>query len=238
MKKRLKKKIQKRKEIESKIVLSQETDLTEYEKKLKRKQERFNKRFKKETERKRNKLKLESLKEQRSNLINIQDVKNDSKKIEELRKEANRKLKDLRKNKEDTYSQQLALNYIKKTHGNKFYTFQKNPSYRELQEIVAFLNSKTSTLEGKTRIFEQTHLSFELKFQRKIDKNKLKIFLESKQFQTAMQYAPSEEIFETFFNAIDDGQSVETVLNEFDKFNDTDITWDEIEENLGTVRYV
>ena len=53
-----------------------------------------------------------------------------------------------------------------------------------------------------------------------------------------MQYAPSEEIFETFFNAIDDGQSVEMVLNEFDKFNDTDITWDEIEENLGTVRYV
>ena len=237
MKKRLKKKIQKRKEIESKIALSQETDLTEYEKKIKRKQERFNKRFKKETERKRNKLKLESLKE-RSNLINIQDVKNDSKKIEELRKEANRKLKDLRKNKEDTYAQQLALHYIKKTHGNKSYPFQKNPSYRELQEIVAFLNSKTSTLEGKNRIFEQTHLSFELKFQRKIDKNKLRTFLESKQFQTAMQYAPSEEIFETFFNAMDDGQSVETVLNEFEKFNDTDITWDEIEENLGTVRYV
>jgi len=163
----------------------------------------------------------------------------------EVSKIANKQLKDLEKEHLTKFAYEVAGHYNEATGRakNRFYTgckFKKEKDIEiHLQNVEAFLKSKTATPEG----YKQISIDRLNAFREKgidIPKGKEKEFydfLSSEQFKSLGKYADSNQVIETYVDARNAGVDADMINNEFINFMNEDLTFDEVQEKLHVAKW-
>lgn len=163
----------------------------------------------------------------------------------EASKTANKQLKDLEKEGLTKFAYEVA-NHYNETKGrdkNRFYMggkFKKEKDVEiHLQNVEAFLKSKTATPEGYKQIAVDRLNAFREKGI-DIPKGKEKEFydfLSSEQFKNLGKYADSNQIIETYVDARNAGVDADNINDEFVSFMNEDLTFDEVQEKLHVAKW-
>jgi hypothetical protein len=159
---------------------------------------------------------------------------------------SNKKIKDLEKNNIKQYAYGLADTY-NKAEGRKNNTFYRGIKFdtgdelsKHLDNMIHFYNAKTSTPEGYQESV-QTRLD---KFKEKgviIPKDReyeFFQFLSSEEFKKLGARVASKQVISTFNEARNLGASADEINEEFRKFLDTNLTFDQVQEKLGTAKWL
>lgn len=159
---------------------------------------------------------------------------------------SNKKLTDLEKADITQYAYGLADAYNKaegrKT--NRFFRGTKFDSENDLQKhlenMIHFYNAKTSTVEGynesiKTRLDAFRDKGVIIPKNREYEFFQ---FLASEEFKKLGARAASKQVASTFNEARNIGKDVEEINRVFKEYLDTDMTFDQVQERLGTAKWL
>jgi len=163
----------------------------------------------------------------------------------EASRQANKQLKALEKEGLTKFAYEVAEHYNETTgrDKNRFYTggkFKKEKDIEiHIQNVEAFLKSKTATPEGYKQISIDRLNAFRAKG---IDIPKGKEsefydFLSSEQFRNLGKYADSNQIIETYVDARNAGVEADTINKEFMNFMNADLSFDEVQEKLNVAKW-
>jgi hypothetical protein len=158
----------------------------------------------------------------------------------------NKKLKDLEKNNITQYAYGMADTYNKADgrKENRFYRgikFDKEEDLRtHLENMIHFYNAKTSTPQGynesiKTRLDAFREKGVIIPKDREYEFFQ---FLGSQEFKKLGARAASKQVASTFNEARNIGKDVEEINKTFKEFLDTDMTFDQVQERLGTAKWL
>jgi hypothetical protein len=158
----------------------------------------------------------------------------------------NKKLKDLEKNNITQYAYGLADTYNKADgrKDNRFYRgikFDNEEKLRtHLENMIHFYNAKTSTPQGynesiKTRLDAFREKGVIIPKDREYEFFQ---FLGSQEFKKLGARAASKQVASTFNEARNIGKDVEEINKTFKEFLDTDMTFDQVQERLGTAKWL
>jgi hypothetical protein len=158
----------------------------------------------------------------------------------------NKKLKELEKNNITQYAYGLADAYNKADgrKDNRFYRgikFDKEEDLRtHIENMIHFYNAKTSTPQGynesiKTRLDAFREKGVVIPKNREYEFFQ---FLGSQEFKKLGARAASKQVASTFNEARNIGKDVEEINKTFKEFLDTDMTFDQVQERLGTAKWL
>lgn len=159
---------------------------------------------------------------------------------------SNKKIKNLEKNNITQYAYGLADTY-NKAEGRKNNTFYRGIKFdneeklqSHLDNMIHFYNAKTSTPQGynasiKTRLDAFREKGVIIPNDREYEFFQ---FLASKQFAKLGERAASSQVASTYNEARKLGYDVEELNKAFTEFLDTDMTFDQLEEKLGTAKWL
>jgi hypothetical protein len=159
---------------------------------------------------------------------------------------SNKKIKELEKNNITQYAYGLADTY-NKADGRKNNTFYRGINFtnneqlkQHLDNMIHFYNAKTSTPQGYQESI-QTRLDAFREKGVTIPKNReaeFFQFLASNEFKKMGSRIDSKQVASTFNEARNLGQDVEEINKAFRDFLDTDMTFDQVQEKLGTAKWL
>lgn len=165
--------------------------------------------------------------------------------VQELSKQANKQLKELEDNNVDYFAYAKAMHYNEVTgrEKNRFYRGGKFKDKKELnvhlQNVMQFLKSDTSTMEGIQKVYNNKINKFREKGI-KIGEGKEKDFMDflsSVQFKALKQYADSNQILETYVDSRNAKQDADKINKEFQKFLEGEVTLDVVQERLNVAKW-
>lgn len=159
---------------------------------------------------------------------------------------SNKKLSDLEKNNISQYAYGLADTYnkIEGRPNNRFYRgikFTDDEQLRtHLENMIHFYNAKTSTPQGynesiKTRLDAFAEKGVVVPKDREYEFFQ---FLASNEFKKLGARAGSDQVVKTYNEARDLGLEADEIMREFYKFLDTNRTFDQVQERLGTAKWL
>lgn len=159
---------------------------------------------------------------------------------------SNKKLNDLEKNDIHQYAYAMADTYNKADgrDKNRFYRgikFNTDEDLRtHLENMVHFYNAKTSTVQGynesiKTRLDAFREKGVVIPKEREYEFFQ---FLASEEFKKLGARAASKQVASTFNEARNIGKDVEEINKTFKEYLDTDMTFDQVQERLGTAKWL
>lgn len=159
---------------------------------------------------------------------------------------SNKKLGDLEKNKISQYAYGLAEHYNKAEgrDNNRFYRGIKFKNDDELEKhlenMIYFYNAKTSTVEGYKESIVKRLDSFREKGINIDPKHEYEFFqfLASEEFKKMGARASSNQVMETFAEALNIGKEVAEMNELFKEFLDNSMTFDQVQEKLGTAKWL
>jgi hypothetical protein len=159
---------------------------------------------------------------------------------------SNKKIKELEKNNITQYAYSLADTY-NKADGRKNNTFYRGINFtnneqlkQHLDNMIHFYNAKTSTPQGYQESI-QTRLDAFREKGVMIPKNReaeFFQFLASNEFKKMGSRIDSKQVASTFNEARNLGQDIEEINQAFRDFLDTDMTFDQVQEKLGTAKWL
>jgi hypothetical protein len=159
---------------------------------------------------------------------------------------SNKKIKDLEKNNITQYAYGLADTY-NKAEGRKNNTFYRGIKFdneaelqKHLDNMIHFYNAKTSTPQGynesiKTRLDAFREKGVVIPKDREYEFFQ---FLSSNEFKKMGSRIDSKQVVSTFNEARNMGQDVNEINQAFRDFLDTDMTFDQVQEKLGTAKWI
>ena len=143
---------------------------------------------------------------------------------------ANRRLRALEAAGRDYWAYDRATNYTQRSRGSNRYSQKKewNGSIeglkQELEELIAFLNSKTSTVSGSKAVENQIVTKHKLKGRSLSDPQAYFNFLQSDMYKKlANKYISSEKLQDYFDRRIEDGDAQEEIDSALQEFLDDEI---------------
>lgn len=144
-------------------------------------------------------------------------------------KEANKRLSTLEKLKNKGHAYEQAQNYLNLNRRKRFKVPKIKKNYaKEFNAIQKFLTSRISTPKGLISEERKRRETFRKKGIVTNDYNSLYTFLSSDEFRTARKYQASNQILKTADTLLNEGMKVNDILKEFRKFNQGDLTLEEI----------
>lgn len=151
-----------------------------------------------------------------------------------LSKRANQRFRDIEKKGEHSYAVDIAKKYLTDVYNRNTFKQSKKLTGQELQEglkaLERFFISKTSTIRGIRKV-EQEHIeSFEKKGIVISNKKKFFEFLSSNQFEVLSKYVDSDQVIEDFNVAIGDGVSIDDIMQGYDEFLNSEMTFEQVAE--------
>jgi hypothetical protein len=159
---------------------------------------------------------------------------------------SNKKIKDLEKNNITQYAYGLAETYNKAEgrKNNSFYrgiNFTNNEELKQhLDNMIHFYNAKTSTPQGYKESIQTRLDAFREKgvIIPKDREYEFFQFLSSNEFKKMGSRIDSKQVASTFNEARNLGQDIEEINQAFRDFLDTDMTFDQVQEKLGTAKWM
>ena len=153
---------------------------------------------------------------------------------------ANERLKDLKEKDIDSKARKIAEQYNKEN-GMKTKRFSKrkkmskNDLEKNIQEAISFINSRGSMANKVIETRNKTIETFRSKGIKISDDNidTFFDFLASERFTKMKKYMGSEQIVETFTNALDSKEEVDNINKAFDEYQNGEMTYDELQEILN-----
>lgn len=153
---------------------------------------------------------------------------------------ANERLKDLREKDINSKARALAEQFNKEN-GMKTKRFSKrkkmskNDLEKNIQEAISFINSRGSMANKVIETRNKTIETFRSKGVKISDENidTFFDFLASERFSKMKKYMGSEQIVETFTNALDNKEEVDNINKAFDEYQNGEMTYDELQEILN-----
>lgn len=159
---------------------------------------------------------------------------------------ANQRLKSLEKAKINHFAYAKAEKYNiddMERSKNRFYTgtkFEKGKEINsQLENVLYFLNAKTSTPTGLKQIYKERIDTFRDKGVniKEGEEKEFMDFLSSKQFENLSKYADSNQVIQTYVDARNVGEDVEKINREFENFMNTNLTFDQVQEKLKVAKW-
>jgi hypothetical protein len=152
-----------------------------------------------------------------------------------LAKRANQRFRDI-ENKAGLQSGAVhkAKEYLNENYNRETFKQSKKLTGVELKEnlkaLEKFYNSKTATAKGVRQVQKQHIDIFKTKGVEIKDTKKFFQFLSSQQFKTLSKYADSDQIIEDFTKAIDEGFSIDDIMEGYEDFLNSDMTFEQVNE--------
>lgn len=144
-------------------------------------------------------------------------------------KEANKRLSTLEKLENKGHAYEQAQSYLNLNRRKRFKVPKIKKNYvKEYRAIQKFLTSRISTPKGLVSAERRRRETFRKKGIVTNDYNSLYTFLSSDEFRTARKYQASNQILKTADTLLNEGMKVNDILKEFRKFNQGDLTLEEI----------
>ena len=143
---------------------------------------------------------------------------------------ANRRLRELEAAGRDYWAYDRATDYTQRSRGSNRYSQKKEWNgtveglKQELEELISFLNSKTSTVSGSRALENQIITKHKSKGRTLTDPQSYFNFLQSDMYKKlANKYISSEKLQDYFDRRIEDGDSQEVIVNALQEFLDDEI---------------
>jgi hypothetical protein len=162
-----------------------------------------------------------------------------------LSSDANKKLNNLEKEGVETPASKQAKYYNDVT-GRKKNRFYRGGNFKtdkdlaiHLDNVLAFENSKSATLEGYNETYNKRIETFRDKGVNIPEgkENDFFDFLSSNEFKTLSKYADSDQVIETYVDARNKDVDVKEINNAFQEFLNNDLTFDEVQERLKVAKW-
>jgi hypothetical protein len=152
-----------------------------------------------------------------------------------LAKRANQRFRDI-ENKAGLSSGAInkARNFLHENYNRDTFKQSKQLTGVELKEnlkaLESFYNAKTSTAKGIRQVQKERVKQFHEKGVEIKDTKKFFQFLSSQQFKTLSKYADSDQIIEDFTSADSEGFSLDTIMQGYEEFLNSDMTFEQVSE--------
>jgi hypothetical protein len=152
-----------------------------------------------------------------------------------LAKRANQRFRDIEnKSKLQSGAVNKTREFLKENYNRSTFKQSKKLTGVELKEnlkaLEKFYNSKTATAKGVRQVQKQHIDIFKTKGVEIKDTKKFFQFLSSQQFKTLSKYADSDQIIEDFTKANDEGFSVDEIMQGYEEFLNSDMTFEQVQE--------
>lgn len=166
--------------------------------------------------------------------------------VEEMRRQlpklarvANQRLKELEKRGETRFAYAKAMEYLGE--GNRF-SYSMRQSARETRAefnaLLEFLTAKSSTYTGLQEVFENARNRIEKRMQKQLEDPEFKItrwsdfedFLKSSEFKKLKSRIDSDQIFEDFAEALNEGEEYQDIIAGYREYLDTEMTFEQVAE--------
>ena len=166
--------------------------------------------------------------------------------LEEMRRQlpklarvANQRLKELEKRGETRFAYSKAMEYLGK---NNRFSYSMRQSARETRAefnaLLDFLTSKSSTYTGLQEVFENARNRIEKRIQKQMEDPDFKIsrwndfeeFLKSSEFKKLKSRVDSDQIFEDFAEALNEGEEYQDIIAGYREYLDTEMTFEQVDE--------
>lgn len=166
--------------------------------------------------------------------------------LEEMRRQlpklarvANQRLKELEKRGETRFAYSKAMEYLGE---NNRFSYSMRQSARETRAefnaLLDFLTSKSSTYTGLQEVFENARNRIEKRIQKQMEDPDFKIsrwndfeeFLKSSEFKKLKSRVDSDQIFEDFAEALNEGEEYQDIIAGYREYLDTEMTFEQVDE--------
>lgn len=166
--------------------------------------------------------------------------------LEEMRRQlpklarvANQRLKELEKRGEIRFAYSKAMEYLGE---NNRFSYSMRQSARETRAefnaLLDFLTSKSSTYTGLQEVFENARNRIEKRIQKQMEDPDFKIsrwndfeeFLKSSEFKKLKSRVDSDQIFEDFAEALNEGEEYQDIIAGYREYLDTEMTFEQVDE--------
>ena len=166
--------------------------------------------------------------------------------VEEMRRQlpklarvANQRLKELEKRGETRFAYSKAMEYLGE---NNRFSYSMRQSARETRAefnaLLDFLTSKSSTYTGLQEVFENARNRIEKRIQKQMEDPDFKIsrwndfeeFLKSSEFKKLKSRVDSDQIFEDFAEALNEGEEYQDIIAGYREYLDTEMTFEQVDE--------
>lgn len=166
--------------------------------------------------------------------------------LEEMRRQlpklarvANQRLKELEKRGETRFAYSKAMEYLGE---NNTFSYSMRQSARETRAefnaLLDFLTSKSSTYTGLQEVFENARNRIEKRIQKQMEDPEFKIsrwndfeeFLKSSEFKKLKSRVDSDQIFEDFAEALNEGEEYQDIIAGYGEYLDTEMTFEQVDE--------
>lgn len=166
--------------------------------------------------------------------------------LEEMRRQlpklarvANQRLKELEKRGETRFAYSKAMEYLGE---NNRFSYSMRQSARETRAefnaLLDFLTSKSSTYTGLQEVFENARNRIEKRIQKQMEDPEFKIsrwndfeeFLKSSEFKKLKSRVDSDQIFEDFAEALNEGEEYQDIIAGYREYLDTEMTFEQVDE--------
>lgn len=164
------------------------------------------------------------------------------KNLPKLVKTANQRLTELKRHGIEFSRYSGASTYLDVKGREKFSGALKGKSdidiRKEFNQVVKFLNAKTSTVSGYREIAQYQKEAFEKKLKEEginvtdEELDKLHDFLQSKEFESLRKYIDSDQVIEDFAQSLIEGAAESEIMEGYRKFleDDSEMTFEQIRE--------
>jgi len=171
-----------------------------------------------------------------------------------LAKRANQRIRDIEnKSKLHSHAADKAKMFLMDTYGRPTFKQTKNISGIELKEnlrvLEDFFTSKSSTAKGikatqKQRIETLTEKITDINDKKKFksmmkdatSKAQFFTFLKSRQYQNLLHTVDSDQLIEDFTKAHDEGFSLEEIMQQYEIYQTTELTFEQLEERRAEIK--
>lgn len=166
--------------------------------------------------------------------------------VEEMRRQlpklarvANQRLKELEKRGETRFAYSKAMEYLGE---NNRFSYSMRQSARETRAefnaLLDFLTSKSSTYTGLQEVFENARNRIEKRIQKQTEDPEFRItrwndfeeFLKSSEFKKLKSRVDSDQIFEDFAEALNEGEEYQDIIAGYREYLDTEMTFEQVDE--------
>lgn len=164
--------------------------------------------------------------------------------VEEMRRQlpklarvANQRLKELEKRGEKRFAYAKAMEFLGEGGRFKYSTRQSARETRaEFNALLDFLTAKSSTYTGLQEVFENARNRIEQRLQEQTGDAKFKItrwndfeqFLRSSEFAKLKSRIDSDQVFEDFAEALNEGEEYQDIIAGYREFMDSEMTFEQI----------
>lgn len=159
--------------------------------------------------------------------------------LPKLARVANQRLKELEKRGETRFAYSKAMEYLGE---NNRFSYSMRQSARETRAefnaLLDFLTSKSSTYTGLQEVFENARNRIEKRIQKQTEDPEFRItrwndfeeFLKSSEFKKLKSRVDSDQIFEDFAEALNEGEEYQDIIAGYREYLDTEMTFEQVGE--------